>query len=392
MKKHKAIIIYHRYFDDYGVSRQIGGVQTYLYELSSLLIKKNYEVVIIQASKKQFMVEEEETKIVGVKLPKILFRFMFLLKRILFKRAKQEITSSDDIVIFASDHFSVRTKHDKTVVIQHGIDWDLPARFMGRFSSKSNIIAHLTKYLKSRSALRGMSYPKWKVCVDHNFVNWARTKNVNNDFGNLRVITNFVNGIQEEKLEEKLEEKQTTIKIIFARRMFEYRGALLMKDVVSKIIKNYNFEVKYTFAGSGPELEHLKKAFVKNKNVNFLTYESHESLSLHSKYDIAVVPSIGSEGTSLSVAEAMASGCAVVASNVGGMTNMIIDNWNGLLISPDTKSLEYALVTLIKDSLLRAKLSTNGKAIAADAFSLARWQNNWNALVDDIAKDGISCL
>ncbi|WP_420491566.1 glycosyltransferase [Neobacillus drentensis] len=52
---------------------------------------------------------------------------------------------------------------------------------------------------------------------------------------------------------------------------------------------------------------------------------------------------LGSEGTSLSLLEAMAAKCAEIATNVGGMTNIILDNYNGLIINPDESELYLAL-------------------------------------------------
>lgn len=54
----------------------------------------------------------------------------------------------------------------------------------------------------------------------------------------------------------------------------------------------------------------------------------------------------------------MAAGCAVICTNVGGMTNIIIDGYNGLMINPDEDSLYKALDRLIEDKLLRGKTSS----------------------------------
>jgi len=87
--------------------------------------------------------------------------------------------------------------------------------------------------------------------------------------------------------------------------------------------------------------------------VTFTKYLPDEVLDIHLEHDIAVVPSIASEGTSLSVAEAMGAGCAVVATAVGGVTNMIINGHNGILAMPDAASVLNGLETVVSDPALR---------------------------------------
>ena len=105
--------------------------------------------------------------------------------------------------------------------------------------------------------------------------------------------------------------------------------------------------------------------------------------------DIAVVPTTGSEGTSLSLLEAMASGCAVVCTNVGGMTNIVLSGYNGLMISPEEDELFDALATLIEDASLRARLQSNAYTCAKEAFSLKRWQDCWEKVIERSKKEEV---
>ena len=102
------------------------------------------------------------------------------------------------------------------------------------------------------------------------------------------------------------------------------------------------------------------------------------------RHHIAVVPSLASEGTSLSVVEAMGAGCAVVATCVGGITNMIIDGHNGLLVMPDPSSLHAALRTLIEDGTLRRDLATEARRCARTSFSLPVWRQRWRAVLEQV--------
>jgi len=135
---------------------------------------------------------------------------------------------------------------------------------------------------------------------------------------------------------------------VFAR----YRGARLFGEAGLGILRRFP-NTAVTFAGEGPEESWLRKQFAGNPRVTFTKYLPDEVLDIHLEHDIAVVPSIASEGTSLSVAEAMGAGCAVVATAVGGVTNMIINGHNGILAMPDAASVLNGLETVVSDPALR---------------------------------------
>jgi glycosyltransferase involved in cell wall biosynthesis len=92
--------------------------------------------------------------------------------------------------------------------------------------------------------------------------------------------------------------------------------------------------------------------------------------------DISIIPTIQSEGTSLSCLEAQASGNAVIATTVGGLTDLILHAYNGLLIEPTGVDLYQALVRLITDDALRLRLSLKATEVA-QTFSLNRWRSRW---------------
>jgi glycosyltransferase involved in cell wall biosynthesis len=85
-------------------------------------------------------------------------------------------------------------------------------------------------------------------------------------------------------------------------------------------------------------------------------------------FDIVVAPS-DNEAFSLALVEAMASGCAVVATRVGGMAEIVQDGVTGLLFERDNAhSLTVALSRLLADKHLREKIGGVARASVIERF------------------------
>src|SRR5690606_35604225 len=150
----------------------------------------------------------------------------------------------------------------------------------------------------------------------------------------------------------------------------------LFSSVLNRILDE-NDNVYATFAGNGPDEAYLKELFDSHPQVRFITYESEDSIEIHKEFQITIVPTIGSEGTSLSLLEAMSAKCAVIATNVGGMTNIILDKYNGLMINPDEVELYEALTTLIKNKAFHEEIANNGFLTVSKAFNKELWEERW---------------
>ena len=99
---------------------------------------------------------------------------------------------------------------------------------------------------------------------------------------------------------------------------------------------------------------------------------------------VAVQPSI-SEGMSNAVLEAMASGRAVVATDVGGMSDLVIDGTTGLLVPPaDVGALAAAIDRLLGDPALRARLGAEASRVVLGEYSIARMIERTERLYVDL--------
>ena len=370
----KIFIIYDHFFDAFGENITIGGIQTYIKCLCEVSLKVGCHPIVVQYADIDYYKKYNRTEIYGIKDDKSGKR------RIQAVRKCEELGDvNNDILIFASYIFNTKTMFKKTISIQHGISWDIPIYSRGIFS----IPQLLRRFISIYGVISKINRTRVVVCVDYNFINWYRTiircfKN------NFYIIPNF-SRIPESKRDNNNTSKKI-IKILFARRLWFYRGTRLFADAI-EVLSNDNDNLFFTIAGEGPDEQYLKDKLGSYKNVEFTSYESDKSLEIHSQFDIAVVPTLGSEGTSLSLLEAMATGCAVIASNVGGMTNIIIDGFNGQLINPDVDSLCSAIRKLAYDDDYRQMISKNAVSTIESGFSYEKWEKSWIRIINLLNED-----
>lgn len=131
--------------------------------------------------------------------------------------------------------------------------------------------------------------------------------------------------------------------------------------------------MKLAIVGSGsclPDLQHQAQALGILSDCVFEPATQRVADWLHA-IDIFVLPSL-SEALSNSLMEAMACGCCVGASRVGGNPELIAHGETGMLFEPrDAAGLAVVLTQLIRDPDLRARLSSNAARLIHGRFSLA---------------------
>jgi len=102
--------------------------------------------------------------------------------------------------------------------------------------------------------------------------------------------------------------------------------------------------------------------------------------------DVAVLPSYR-EAQGLTILEAMALSRPVVASNVGGIPEMIEDGRTGLLVPPhDAPALAAAIVRLLRDHPLADLLARAGHDLVHDRFCIQLMVDAVERVYDDGAR------
>lgn len=108
-----------------------------------------------------------------------------------------------------------------------------------------------------------------------------------------------------------------------------------------------------------------------------------------SLFDIFVLPSLN-EGMGRVLVEAMAAGKPIVASNVGGIPDLVRDGQNGLLVEPgDVNGLCIAARKLLIDAKIRDEMGMKGRTMAQN-FSVEKMVERINALYTSLYQREIS--
>lgn len=370
----RAYIIYYNYLNPDGEGMSIGGIQTYITNLIPVLRQCGYDVTIYQCSRKDFHKVLDDCDIYGVAMqgnygPRV--------AKALLDAALPHIDLKNDLLLYGCETCITQKVPCRTIAVQHGIFWDVP--LTKKLSKMQYLKRYVKKCITAWKTTQRVSKVDQLVCVDNNFINWHRAVTPYPEVRHI-FIPNFT-AIPPEKPSKE----HDGINIIFARRFFIHRGTRLFANVMARLLKEHQ-NINVTIAGTGPDADYIHGKLDGFGNVQFTTFSSQESLAIHKDKDIAVVPTTGSEGTSLSLLEAMASGCAVVCTNVGGMTNIILNKYNGMMISPDEEELYRALTSLIEDAALRKRLQDNAYTCAKEAFSLRRWQEAWKEVIEKVKR------
>ncbi len=169
--------------------------------------------------------------------------------------------------------------------------------------------------------------------------------------------------------------------IIYIGRIAKEKGLMLLLKAVTNLKSQIpaspagRTNLKIIFVGDGNYRSELE-TYVEEQNlqdyVSFIGKVPYEKVpQYYNAADLFVLPSTAWEGLPMSIIEAMASGLPVVASNIGGIPNAVIDGKTGKLVVPGSvDDVASSLQLLLKDDDLRARISKEARASAEEKFSV----------------------
>ncbi|MCK5267152.1 MAG: glycosyltransferase [Spirochaetes bacterium] len=154
-----------------------------------------------------------------------------------------------------------------------------------------------------------------------------------------------------------------------------------------KLIKTH-LAIKFILIGDGPmraELESLANTLRINDRVQFLG-ERTDVPDLLNAMDLFILTSL-SEGLSNTILEAMSTGIAIVATKVGGNSEIVVDGKTGILIpSGDPKNTAQVICELFLNRVLTKQMGQAARRYVEEKFSLEGMVKGYEGLYKDFLK------
>lgn len=153
--------------------------------------------------------------------------------------------------------------------------------------------------------------------------------------------------------------------VLFMASLYPLKGPHVLIKAIPKVVEQEK-NVIFVFAGGGNinYYQHLSDTIGISKYIKFVGYITDNKSLYYQAADIFVLPSF-LECFPLVNLEAMACGTPVIASDVGGVSDIVIDNKTGLLVPPeDSLQLADAIKELLQNEKKRKSMGINARELA----------------------------
>lgn len=177
--------------------------------------------------------------------------------------------------------------------------------------------------------------------------------------------------------------------LLCVARLDPQKGLRYLIEALPMLVENFP-RLQALFVGGGPPLrrEALQKLaddLGVGANVQLLGVQPDVKAYL-SAADVFVLPSLY-EGLGIVLVEAMAMGCACVASNVGAIPEVVADGQSGFLVQPRNPiALAAAISRLLEDQGLRGRMGMEGRRIVLERFNVEWNIHQLEALYRSVAR------
>ncbi|RKO68670.1 glycosyltransferase [Sphingobacterium puteale] len=371
-------------------SLESGGVGTHLRHLISEISQSNYSYRTILGLKKESLILLKLNKIankifLGQHTAETLYFVAFISK--LAARLESEIATvnTEKIIVHCHDKYtaiaaSIIKRADKKRDLE--IIQTLHAPFYEQFKithKGNNELISLSKLLDigmttTLDGIIGVDTLQVQLAnklLDKHF----KVTNISNavDVGQLDMIENAAG-----KKDIEFERKKY---FVIARHLQEKNGVIYGVEAFNafnKLDPSYGLII----LGEGPERERVEKYINDNdlqQKVKLMGRQDHvDSIRLISNAYASIIPSVPVgdyiEATSLTMLESMYLGVPVLASNIGGLAEVLEDGENGLLFEPaKSEEITAALQRITQDGTVFALIKDNAKKTILNNYTSKLW-------------------
>ena len=254
--------------------------------------------------------------------------------------------------IVATEHLFVQVPHNRMALLQQR----LISNGVGRYIAVSGEVASQLQ--------QTYRIPRHKMQVIYN-----------------AVATDPFQRVDGARLRATLWGKQRRPVILTVSRLHKQKGHCYLLEAATLVP-----EALFVLAGEGEEREALEmqtKTLGLEERVIFLGFRK-DVPELLASCDLFVLPSLY-EGLPLAVLEAMAAGKPVIATDIGGTDEAVVNGKTGLLAPPcDAPALAAAIRQLLADPLLAQRLAYAGKARVQQVFSAGAMVQQITGVYDEL--------
>jgi len=363
-----------------------GGIEKQIYELVKVLSKRGFNVKILTILQKG---SEKEIKnfpyaecifVTGKKifLPKF-YPYVPIFSPIELMQKFKKDCKNIKIIHFFSDLLGTQLINFK------GSHVFLHTQQNPITDDKLPTYINLYLKLRAKTELRKYYLNCDKTTVISNFLKNELLKHFEMDEKKISVIPNGIDPkffkFSEKKRNKFRDENEINNFFIFsAGRLVREKGFQNLIRAIS-LLKEYN--ISLGIAGTGYFKEYLiklaKKLEVDLRPHGFLV--GNDLVDAYCGSDLFVTPSIFHEPFGIVNIEAMSCERPVLASNVGGIPDIIKDNENGLLFnSLDVKDLSEKIRILIEDKKFRKGLGKSGRKTVLQKYDWDKLIDSWISL------------
>lgn len=202
--------------------------------------------------------------------------------------------------------------------------------------------------------------------IDYTFAVSRRVKEILSNFVGIEERISVINQVHNiEELSEKSNKDNSNIHFAFIGAVIPQKGVHIIAQAAQLLdYDNVKFDI-YGF--STPEyLEAIKSIDKTNKVILHGEYSKEDFLKIAQQSDMAIMPSIWEDCAPFVLTECLAMKLPVIASNIGGARDFIIEGYNGTFFEPgNAKALAAVIQSLIENSFKIANMRKNCKLTLA---------------------------
>ena len=161
--------------------------------------------------------------------------------------------------------------------------------------------------------------------------------------------------------------------IVYIGRPCYQKNTLFLIDVIAKVLERQP-EIKFLLLGVGfysPELDEVKAKIAElhlEETLELKPWLEHTETLQYVKDSMFYLTVARYEGLPLSVIEAMSLGKAVIASDVVGNKDCVVDGYNGFLLPLDVDIFSKTICELIDDEQKRDMMGKNSRKLFEERF------------------------